>query len=362
MSSGPLAQALRVQSDAGERIGPDEGLYLLRGADLLELAARAESVRYGLHPDPAVSFVIDTNPNYTNVCTTACRFCAFARRPAAADAYVLSVQEVMAHIETAVQLGATTVLLQGGHNPALPLRYYLDLVRETCTRFPGVTPHFFSATEVRQMAQAAGCDVREVLRQLWAAGQRTLPGGGAEVLSDRVRRRVSPNKGTVGEWLEVHRAAHEIGFRTTATMMYGHLETDEDIIEHLDRIRALQDETSGFTAFTAWSFKPGATPLSRRVSATAGACRYLRITALARVYLDNFAHIQASWFSEGKQVGQAALHFGADDFGGTLLEENVHRSAGYTNTSTLDEVLALIRGAGFRPVQRTTLYETVRSY
>ncbi|MDP2948886.1 MAG: cyclic dehypoxanthinyl futalosine synthase [Chloroflexota bacterium] len=347
---------------AGQRIGPDEGLYLLQRTDLLDLASLANAVRFRLHPEKVVTFVVDTNPNYTNVCETGCLFCAFHRKPTDPDAYTRSVEEVMAKIEWAARQGATTVLLQGGHNSDLPLDYYLDLVRTTRRRFPGVAPHFFSATEVREMARVSGLSVREVLEKLKEAGQHTLPGGGAEILTDRVRRRISPKKGSVDEWVEVHRVAHQLGYKTTATMMYGHLETPEDIVQHLEVIRRLQDETDGFTAFIPWSFKPANTRLWKWVQEPAGPNQYLRIIALARVYLDNFPHIQASWFSEGKKTGQVALHFGADDLGGTLIEENVHKAAGYVNTTTLDEVLLLIREAGFRPAQRTTLYEMLRYF
>jgi dehypoxanthine futalosine cyclase len=306
-----------------------------------------------------VTFVIDTNPNYTNVCVTDCQFCAFYRKPGDREAYTLTVEEVMARIAPAVARGATTVLLQGGHNPALPLDYYLDLVRETRRRFPGVLPHFFTASEIQTMAGVTGLPVREILGRLQAAGQRTLPGGGAEVLSRRVRQRISPKKGGPEAWLEVHREAHRAGLRSTATMMYGHVETAEDLLDHLDAVRALQDETGGFTAFIPWSFKPGNTLLEKWIKHYAGPNTYLRMLALARCYLDNISHVQASWFSEGKRAGQIALHFGADDWGGTLFEENVHKAADYVNTVGVEEIVTLIRDAGFTPVQRTTLYEPV---
>ena len=305
---------------------------------------------------------MDANPNYTNVCITDCVFCAFYRKPGAADGYTLTIDQVMAKVERAVQRGATTVLLQGGHNPAIPFDYYLSLVRETRRRFPQVTPHFFTASEVRQMASVSGLNVRGVLQALKDAGQHTLPGGGAEILTDAIRRRLAPKKGGAESWLEVHRQAHRLGFRSTATMMYGHIEEDEDIIAHLDAIRALQDETGGFTAFVPWSFKPGHTPLQRRIRYHVGPSRYLRILALSRLYLDNFDHIQASWFSEGKKAGQVALHFGADDYGGTLFEENVHKAADHVNETTVEEVVLMIQETGFQPAQRTTLYEIVRTF
>lgn len=344
----------------GERLNSLDGRLLLTAeAPLLELAALARWVRERKTPPREVSYVVDSNPNYTNICDTDCLFCAFYRRAKDSDAYALTVDQVLDKVAAAVAKGATTILLQGGHNRALPLAYYVALVRETKRRFPQVTPHFFSASEIQTMASVSGKSIEDVLRALWEAGQRTLPGGGAEILSESVRRRLAHKKGGPDRWLEVHRAAHRIGFRTTATMMYGHVETRDDIVEHWDRLRSLQDETGGFTAFIPWSFKPNHTALERKHPDRTGAVPYLRHLAAARVYLDNVDHIQASWFSEGKKTGQAALHFGADDFGGTLIDENVHAAAGFVNTATPEEVATLIREAGFTPVQRTTLYAPV---
>lgn len=349
--------------EQGLRLEPELGRWLLETAPLAPLGSLAAMVRDRKNPPGEVTYVVDTNPNYTNVCTTDCGFCAFYRRPGAAEAYTLSVEEVMTRVATAHAAGATTVLLQGGHNPDLPFTYYLDLVRETRRRFPGITPHYFSASEIVQMSTVAGCSPAGVLERLYQAGQRTLPGGGAEILSDRVRRRLAAKKGPASAWLDVHRAAHHAGMRSTATMMYGHLEEDADIVEHLDAVRRLQDETGGFTAFIPWSYKPGNTPMQTALEARgfrpAGGARYLRILALARLMLDNVDHIQASWFSEGKKTGQAALHFGADDFGGTLIEENVHFATGHDLKTTVEETCLLIREAGFTPVQRTTLYERI---
>jgi cyclic dehypoxanthinyl futalosine synthase len=346
----------------GKRLERDEGRYLLADAPLLEVGALASELRYARVPDKMVTFVVDTNPNYTNVCVTDCQFCAFYRKPGDPEAWTLTVDEVLAKIEAAVARGATTVLLQGGHNPALPLDYYLALVTETRRRFPQVTPHFFTASEIRTIAQVAGLTVPDVLERLWAAGQRTLPGGGAEVLSERVRKRIEPKKGGPDAWLDVHREAHRRGFKSTATMMYGHVEQIDDLLDHFDAIRDLQDQYAGFTAFVPWSFKPGNTLLEKWIKHYKGPNTYLRMLAVSRLYLDNFAHIQASWFSEGKRTGQVALHFGADDWGGTLFEENVHKAADYVNTISVDEMVALIREAGFTPAQRTTEYEIVRLY
>ncbi len=248
-------------SAQNRRITPEEGLSIFKEADLLDLGNWAQKIRFRKNPDPVVTYVIDSNPNYTNVCVTDCSFCAFYRKPGAADSYALTLEQVMEKVQRASELGATTVLLQGGHNPELPLEYYLSLVRETRRRFPHITPHFFTASEIRTMAEVSGLSVRDVLLKLKEAGQVSLPGGGAEILSERVRKRISPKKGGPQNWLEVHRAAHEVGIRSTATMMYGHVEEPEDVIEHLENIRKLQDETSGFTAFIPWSYKPNNTPL-----------------------------------------------------------------------------------------------------
>jgi dehypoxanthine futalosine cyclase len=347
---------------AGKRLERSEGRWLLDEAPLLEVGALASEARFRRIPDKRVTFVIDSNPNYTNVCITDCQFCAFYRKPGHPEAWTLTTDEVLGKIELAAAKGATTVLLQGGHNPELPLDYYLTIVRETRRRFPQVTPHFFTASEIRTVATVSGLATTDVLDRLWEAGQRTLPGGGAEVLSERVRKRIEPKKGGPAAWLDVHREAHRRGFKSTATMMYGHVETTEDVLDHLDAIRALQNEFGGFTAFVPWSFKPGNTLLEKWIKHYKGPNPYLRMLAVSRLYLDNFPHIQASWFSEGKRAGQIALHFGADDWGGTLFEENVHRAADYVNTISVEEIVALIREAGFTPAQRNTEYDIVRSY
>jgi cyclic dehypoxanthinyl futalosine synthase len=344
----------------GERLSSEEGVHLLADAPLLELGALAGDVRARKTDPRLVTYVIDTNPNYTNACTVDCHFCAFYRKPGHAEAYTYDVEGVMKMMAAADQLGATTVLLQGGLNPEIPWDFYPTIVREARARYPHITPHFFSAPEIHQMVEVSGLTIRGVLAALFEAGQKTLPGGGAEILAARVRKRISIKKGGPDAWLDVHREAHRVGMRSTATMMYGHVETDAEIIEHLDHVRALQDETRGFTAFVPWSYKRGNTPMESRVKHVAGASRYLRVLAASRLYLDNFDHIQASWFSEGKKTGQIALHFGADDFGGTLYEENVHLATGHVNKTTVAELETLVRESGFTPAQRTTLYEILR--
>ena len=353
---------IRAKVETGKRLDRADGRWLLTEAPLLEVGALAQEARFRAIPARQVTFVIDSNPNYTNVCITDCQFCAFYRKPGHPEAWTLTVEQVLEKIEFAASKGATTVLLQGGHNPELPLDYYLTIVRESRRRFPAVTPHFFTASEIQTMAEVSKLTVSDVLARLREAGQDTLPGGGAEVLSERVRKRIEPKKGGPRAWLDVHREAHRQGFRSTATMMYGHVEEPDDIVDHWDAIRELQDDHGGFTAFVPWSFKPGNTLLEKWIKTYKGPSTYLRMLAASRLYLDNFAHIQASWFSEGKRAGQVALHWGADDFGGTLFEENVHAAADYVNKTTVDEIITLIRDAGFTPVQRTTEYQILREY
>jgi cyclic dehypoxanthinyl futalosine synthase len=346
-----------------ERLTTEQGIHLLTDAPLLEMGALAQEVRARKTDPTLVTYVIDTNPNYTNVCTVDCHFCAFYRKPGsgAADAYTHDVEGVMRMMADADAVGATTVLLQGGLNPDIPWEFYPAIVREARARYPHITPHFFSAPEIHQMAQVSGLSVRGVLEALHEAGQTTLPGGGAEILATRVRKRISVKKGGPETWLDVHREAHRVGMRSTATMMYGHVETPAEIVEHLDHIRALQDETGGFTAFVPWSYKRGNTPMESKVKHIAGASTYLRVLAASRLYLDNFDHVQATWFSEGKKTGQVALHFGADDFGGTLFEENVHLATGHLNKTTIAEIETLIRESGFTPAQRDTHYRILRT-
>jgi cyclic dehypoxanthinyl futalosine synthase len=345
-----------------ERLEKHEALHLLRDAPLIELMARADAVRQRLHPGREVTFVIDTNPNYTNVCVTKCTFCSFYRKPGEAGGYTLQPQEIAAKVARAQALGATTVLLQGGHHPDLPFDYYLHLIESIQEAAPGIHLHLFSPAEIDHMAQVSSKSSHDVLETFWNLGVRTMPGGGAEILVDRVRRQISPKKISAQTWLDVMRVAHEIGMKTSATMTYGHVETEEDIVEHLLRLRELQDETGGFYAFIPWSYKPGAAPLSRRVPEVAPPSYYARIIALSRLFLDNFPHIQASWFGEGWRAGQIALHAGADDFGGLLLEENVLYQAQHNVATNLEAVLNTITEAEFVPVQRTTLYAKIQRY
>jgi cyclic dehypoxanthinyl futalosine synthase len=347
---------------AKERLTPDEGLFLLREAELLQLGALADYVRRRFHPEGIITFVADTNPNYTNVCDTECLFCAFWRPAGAQDAYTLTIDELLRIMKTSFHNGATTVLLQGGHNPEIKLDFYTELVRRVREEIPELHLHAFSVPEISAIAKYSGITTKEALEKLWEAGLRTIPGGGAEILSNRVRKKISPLKIDADQWIQVMREAHQVGFKTTATMMFGHVEEDEDIIEHLERIRSLQDETGGFLAFIPWTFKPRNTFLERRIPQEIGGDRYLRVLALSRIYLDNFVHVQGSWFTQGKKMGSISLHFGASDLGGTLYDENVLGCAENKLRATVDELVHMIKSAGFKPAQRDTFYRIIRYF
>jgi cyclic dehypoxanthinyl futalosine synthase len=335
----------------------------IKHVDLEFLKNQANEQRYKKNPAREVTFVLDSNPNYTNLCNADCTFCSFYRKEKHDDVYTKNVDEVMKHVEKAANAGLSTVLLQGGLHPSLPLSYYVELVQRTRAQYPTITPHFFSAPEIHNIACANGITIHDVLSALYDAGQCTLPGGGAEILAEKVRKKISRKKMTSQDWLDVHRTAHNIGYRSTATMMYGHVETAEDIVEHLTAIRDLQDETGGFTAFIPWSYKPEGNALGKRLKKRwAGPHSYYRILSTARIYLDNFDHVQASWFSEGKEVGVNALSYGADDFGGLIMEENVHKATSWINTTTVTGILQMIRKAGFTPVERNPLYKKLQSF
>ncbi len=344
------------------RLSFDEGLRLLTVAPLPELQAMAQTIRFEKHPNKVVSFVLDSNPNYTNICDIDCTFCAFFRKKGAKDAYMKSPEEVMAHFDFARRAGIKTVLLQGGVHEGVTVEYLASLVKLARERYPDIHPHFYSAVEIWNAAKVSGVSVQTALQALWDAGQRTIPGGGAEILSERVRLKISPKKIGPGGWLGVHTTAHQIGFKTTATMMYGHIERLEDIVEHLEAIRCAQDSNPGFSAFVPWSYKKTNTALRRIAKRWAGPEAYFRILAFSRVYLDNFNTIAASWFSEGKEVGMQALQYGADDFGGTILEENVHRATDFINKTDHNGMLQMIRGAGFEPAQRDSFYRIIQRY
>jgi cyclic dehypoxanthinyl futalosine synthase len=358
------------------RITKKEGLDLLKNADLLGLGMMADNIKKALHPLGKVSFIIDRNINYTNVCINKCRFCAFYRNKGDSDAYVLSKRKLFNKIRETIKHGGTQILMQGGLHPELGLDYYVDILRSIKAKFQ-IHVHGFSPPEITYIARTAGLSIREALCELREAGLDSIPGGGAEILSDKVRKKVSPKKITSKEWLRVMEEAHKIGMRTTATMMFGSVEGPEDIIEHLDSLRGLQDKTDGFTAFIPWSFQPGNTELgvtskelrkrkhdSKRITRNsahyaATGVEYLRVLALSRIYLDNIPNIQASWVTQGLKMAQVALRFGANDFGSTMLEENVVAAAGVKYIAAVNDIIHAVRGAGFKPVQRDMYYNII---
>lgn len=342
----------------GKRITGEEGLCLLTRADLLTLGSLADRVRRRLHPYRRVTFVADRNINYTNVCVTGCSFCAFYRPPGHPEAYVLSREEIFKKIEETLALGGTQILMQGGLHPDLDLCYFEDLFQAIKRRYP-VQLHSLSPVEIDYLARASGLPLETVIRRLAAAGLDSIPGGGAEILADRVRKLISPRKISAGRWLEVMKAAHLAGLKTTATMMFGSVETPAERIAHLEAIRRLQDETGGFTAFIPWSFQPGNTALGGR---PATAVDYLRTLAVARIYLDNVPNLQVSWVTQGTKIAQIALAFGANDFGSTMLEENVVRAAGVSFNASLEELVYNIKEAGFQPAQRDNVYNIIRTF
>jgi cyclic dehypoxanthinyl futalosine synthase len=344
---------------AGERITTGEAAELLDGGDLLKLGRLADQRRRALHPGNAATFQIDRNINYTNICECRCRFCAFFRDADAPDAYLLSSEQVLDKTDEAVSMGATQVMLQGGLHPDLGLAYFEDLFRALKKRF-SITIHSLSPPEVQHLARRTGLGLQELLQRLRAAGLDSIPGGGAEILSDRVRREISPHKISSEQWLAVMEAAHAIGMHTTATMMIGSIETLAERAQHLELVRELQDRTGGFRAFIPWTFKPGNSELEPE--AEVSAFDYLRLLAVARIYLDNIPNIQGSWLTQGRDIAQISLHFGANDLGSIMLEENVVRAAGTQSRITEQEMVDLIRRAGRVPKQRNTAYEIVKEY
>lgn len=347
------------------RITQKEGVSLLKTADLLGLGMMADRARKRMHPDGDVTFIIDRNINYTNVCINRCRFCAFYRDRGARDAYLLSRRSLFRKIRETLELGGTQILLQGGLHPDLDIDYYVELLEKIKSRF-SIHVHGFSPPEIYYMADKAGIPLSAVIRRLQEAGLDSIPGGGAEILSDRIRKRLSPKKILKREWLRVMETAHQAGMKTTATMMFGSIEEPEDIVEHLEAIRKLQDRTGGFTAFIPWSFQPGNTEISSRLSFRgspfypATGVDYLRVLALSRAYLDNISNIQASWVTQGIKMAQVALRFGANDFGSTMLEENVVASAGVTYRVSIQDIIQAIKESRFKPVQRDMYYNTIK--
>jgi len=344
-----------MSKEPRRRMDFQEAFSLYRDEDLLSLGAMADRVRQKLHPDHTVTYVVDRNINYTNICCSGCRFCAFYRPTGHAEAYLITREELSRKIEETIALGGTQILLQGGIHPGLGLAYYEELLRFITTNFP-IHVHGFSPPEIHYIAEKERLSVRDTLERLMEAGLGSIPGGGAEILVDRVRKQVSPNKCTADQWLAVMETAHKLGIRTTATMMFGHIETLEERIEHLFRIRDLQDRTGGFTAFIPWTFQPDNTRIAVPKATSA---EYLRLLALSRLVLDNVPNIQASWVTQGPKIAQVALKFGANDLGSTMIEENVVAAAGVAFSLTRGDMIRIIEAAEFRAQQRDTFYKPV---
>ena len=346
----------------GERISEDDAVDLLRSRDLVAIGRAANELRERRIDPARVTFIVDRNLNYTNVCYTDCDFCAFYRRPGDRnEGYLLPKPVIFKKIEETLAIGGTGLLMQGGHHPDLGVEYYEDLFRSIKARYP-IHLHALSPSEIQHAARRSKLTIWETLSRLRDAGLDSIPGGGAEILVDRVRDIISPKKTTSAEWLDVMRHAHRLGMSTTATMMYGHVETLEERVEHMRLIRELQDETRGFRAFISWTFQDDGNRLGARVprAAMPTSFDYLLTQAVSRIYLDNVDHIQSSWVTQGLKIGQVALGFGADDMGSVMIEENVVSAAGTTYRTSTEELVHLIRRLGKTPVQRDTLYRDVK--
>ncbi len=339
----------------------EEAVRLIREGDLKELGKMATARKKELHPKGITTFVVDRNINYTNICWVDCKFCAFYRHEKDEDAYVLTFEEIDAKIDELLEIGGTQILFQGGVHPKLKIEWYEDLVEHIHVKYPTITIHGFSAIEIDFIAKVSRISVEEVLERLHGKGLASIPGAGAEILSDEVRDIIAPKKIDAAVWIDVHRKAHQLGIKSTATMMYGTLESDEDIVEHFDMVRRLQDETGGFRAFIMWSFQGQNTelltlfPNMEKPSSN----RYLRLLAVARLFLDNVPNIQSSWVTQGPYIGQMALLYGANDLGSTMMEENVVSSAGAAYTMAKEEMARLISDIGETPAIRNTAYETL---
>lgn len=340
---------------AGERLTPEEGLELTKCNDLATLGAAANAVTNRMHPESYRTYNIDRNINYTNICTAVCDFCAFYRSPKHEEGYVLERAELLKKIEETVALGGNQILLQGGLHPNFKLDWYEEMLSDIKSHFPQLNIHGFSPPEIYHFTKINNCSLEEVLSRLKAAGMGSLPGGGAEILVDRVRRAITRGKVMTDDWLNVMRVWHNLGGRSSATMMFGHVETTAERIEHLQRLRDLQDETGGFTAFICWTFQPDNTDMSD--VAKAGAFEYLKMLAISRLYFDNISNLQSSWVTQGLKIGQLSLAYGANDMGSLMIEENVVAEAGTVHYLTLDQIRDAISSLGFTPRQRNVHYE-----
>ena len=354
----------KVSLDLKKRLSKEDALDLIKNASLLDLAKMASAKKDELHKEKLTTFIVDRNINYTNVCWVDCKFCAFFRHKKDNDSYVLKFDEIDEKIEELLAIGGTQILFQGGVHPNLKIDYYEELVNHIHTKYPQITIHGFSSIEINFIAKVSKISILEVLKRLQAKGLSSIPGAGAEILSDRVRDIIAPKKMDTQEWLEVHRLAHSIGMKTTATMMFGTVETDEEIIEHWDLIRKLQDETGGFRAFIMWSFQGQNTKLMEEHPEIKpqSSNRYLRLLAVSRLYLDNFKNLQSSWVTQGSYIGQMALKFGANDLGSTMMEENVVKAAGAANRMNQDEMIRLIKDIGEIPAKRDTAYNILERF
>ncbi len=347
----------------GKRLNFAEGVHLLKHAPLLDLGWAADQIRRRFHADEEpITFVIDRNVNYTNVCDAYCSFCAFYAPPGSKKGYVLPYETIKEKIDELVALGGTQLLIQGGHNPELGIEYYEELLGNMRRDFPELTIHGFSPSEIDHITRVSSLSLEETLERLIKAGLSSLPGGGAEILTERVKEAISPLKIPAARWLEVMEVAQNLGLKTSGTMMYGTVDEAEDRIEHLIRLRDLQDKTGGFTAFIAWSFQPGNTPLSKRVKRPTTASEYLRMVAISRIVFDNVRNVQTSWVTQGAGLGQSAFAFGANDFGGTMMEENVVSAAGTYHEVTLKQMIASIHQSGHDAAQRDTQYNILQVY
>ncbi len=335
-----------------------EALDRFASDDLIGIGMEADALRRKLHPEGVVTYIVDRNINYTNFCTEYCSFCAFYRPLGHPEGYILPREVIFEKIQETVDLGGTGILMQGGLHPELKIQWYEDLLRASKRRFPGVWLHCFSSPEIQNIAAVSGLTLRDTIARLRDAGLDSIPGGGAEILDDEVRRRIARLKCTTQEWIDVHRTAHQLGIRTTATMMFGCGETIEQRMNHLDRIREIQEDTGGFTAFIPWTFQPENTSLGRFVREEATAVEYLKTLAISRLYLSNILNIQSSWVTQGLKTCQVGLRFGGNDVGSIMIEENVVSAAGARHHASEEELRRLIRDAGFIPRQRDTLYRT----
>ncbi|HUO59698.1 MAG TPA: cyclic dehypoxanthinyl futalosine synthase [Candidatus Acidoferrales bacterium] len=339
----------------------EQALEMFRSDDLIGIGMEADAVRRRKHPDGIVTYIIDRNINYTNYCTEYCTFCAFykpLKGPLAGRGYILDFDTIYEKIRETVELGGTGVLMQGGLHPDLKIDYFERMMSGIKQRFPQVHLHCFSASEILAIAEYSEISVEDTIRRLRDAGLDSIPGGGAEILDDEVRFKIARLKCRTEEWLSVHRIAHKLGMRTTATMMFGVGETFEHRINHFQHIYDLQEETGGFTAFIPWTFQPKNTALGGRGWDEATSVEYLKTLAISRIFLDNFENVQASWVTQGLKVLQMGLRFGGNDVGSVMIEENVVKAAGTSNCTTEEELRRIIRDAGFRPVQRDSLYRT----